>query len=435
MKSISLFKDKIFKNNIAKNFLVVFLGDGFSSVLTLLNLSIMIKVLGLNESSIVNLVISYTLVFDTIFNFQSFNSIIRFLPRALIDKDFLKVKGYLQQGFILDIVTALISFFAANLFLEFICNIFKLDRDIVNLIRVYSFSILFNLTGTSIGIIRVFNKFKYSSYINVFVNSLKFIFYLLSFIINVNMWYFILVELWFGLISSILLLIVTNFIIFKNNLRGIFKNKVVWDKEFLKFNFYCNFMTTLDVPISHLTPFLINKFVGIEFISIYKVIEKIGGIVAKIASPLLNIIYPEISTKVSEEKEKEAISLVRKLFFIIILFGSLIIVFLSLTYKLWINILILDGEKYVLNVLFYVLFVIIKFSFVGVYPLFISLGYIKYNVYIVVIANLIYLGVIPFFSSNFNINGVIISQCIQVFIVIFMQILIMKKEFISRAKL
>ncbi len=435
MKSISLFKDKIFKNNIAKNFLVVFLGDGFSSVLTLLNLSIMIKVLGLNESSIVNLVISYTLVFDTIFNFQSFNSIIRFLPRALIDKDFLKVKGYLQQGFILDIVTALISFFAANLFLEFICNIFKWDRDIVNLIRVYSFSILFNLTGTSIGIIRVFNKFKYSSYINVFVNSLKFIFYLLSFIINVNMWYFILVELWFGLISSILLLIVTNFIIFKNNLRGIFKNKVVWDKEFLKFNFYCNFMTTLDVPISHLTPFLINKFVGIEFISIYKVIEKIGGIVAKIASPLLNIIYPEISTKVSEEKEKEAVSLVRKLFFIIILFGSLIIVFLSLTYKLWINILILDGEKYVLNVLFYVLFVIIKFSFVGVYPLFISLGYIKYNVYIVVIANLIYLGVIPFFSSNFNINGVIISQCIQVFIVIFMQILIMKKGFISRAKL
>ena len=435
MKSISLFKDKIFKNNIAKNFLVVFLGDGFLSVLTLLNLSIMIKVLGLNESSIVNLVISYTLVFDTIFNFQSFNSIIRFLPRALIDKDFLKVKGYLQQGFILDIVTALISFFAANLFLEFICNIFKWDRDIVNLIRVYSFSILFNLTGTSIGIIRVFNKFKYSSYINVFVNSLKFIFYLLSFIINVNMWYFILVELWFGLISSILLLIVTNFIIFKNNLRGIFKNKVVWDKEFLKFNFYCNFMTTLDVPISHLTPFLINKFVGIEFISIYKVIEKIGGIVAKIASPLLNIIYPEISTKVSEEKEKEAISLVRKLFFIIILFGSLIIVFLSLTYKLWINILILDGEKYVLNVLFYVLFVIIKFSFVGVYPLFISLGYIKYNVYIVVIANLIYLGVIPFFSSNFNINGVIISQCIQVFIVIFMQILIMKKGFISRAKL
>ena len=435
MKSISLFKDKIFKNNIAKNFLVVFLGDGFSSVLTLLNLSIMIKVLGLNESSIVNLVISYTLVFDTIFNFQSFNSIIRFLPRALIDKDFLKVKGYLQQGFILDIVTALISFFAANLFLEFICNIFKWDRDIVNLIRVYSFSILFNLTGTSIGIIRVFNKFKYSSYINVFVNSLKFIFYLLSFIINVNMWYFILVELWFGLISSILLLIVTNFIIFKNNLRGIFKNKVVWDKEFLKFNFYCNFMTTLDVPISHLTPFLINKFVGIEFISIYKVIEKIGGIVAKIASPLLNIIYPEISTKVSEEKEKEAVSLVRKLFFIIILFGSLIIVFLSLTYKLWINILIFNGEKYVLNVLFYVLFVIIKFSFVGVYPLFISLGYIKYNVYIVVIANLIYLGVIPFFSSNFNINGVIISQCIQVFIVIFMQILIMKKEFISRAKL
>lgn len=426
-KYILLIKDKILKSNIAKNFFVVFLGDGFSSLLTLLNLSIMIKVLGLNESSIVNLVIAYTLVFDTIFNFQSFNSIIKFLPGALINKNILMVKSYIQQGIILDIITAIISFLSANLFLEMICSLFKWDAGIINLIRIYSFSILFNLTGTSIGVIRVFNKFKYSSYINVFVNSLKFIFYLMSFTINVNMWYFIFVELISCLLNTVLLLILTNNIICKNNFKGIFEKRVVWDKEFLKFNFYCNFMTALDVPISHLTPFLINKFVGIEFISIYKVIEKIGGIVAKIASPILNIIYPEISTKISEKMEFEAVSLVRKLFFIIILFGSVLIVALSFTYKLWIDILILDGEKYILNILFYVFFVIVKFSFVGVYPLFISLGYIGYNIYIVVFANLIYLSVIPFLSSNFDINGIIISQFIQMFIVICMQILIIKR--------
>lgn len=429
MKSILLIKDKILKNNIVKNFFVVFLGDGFSSFLTLLSLSIMIKVLGLNESSIVNLVIAYTLVFDTIFNFQSFNSIIKFLPKALIDENILMVKSYIQQGVILDIITSVISFLSANLFLELICGLFKWDVGIINLIRVYSFSILFNLTGTSIGVIRVFNKFKYSSYVNVFVNLFKFIFYLMSFTINVNMWYFIFVELFFGLLNTILLLILTRSIIYKNNLRGIFKKKVIWDKEFLRFNFYCNFMTALDVPISHLTPFLINKFVGIEFISIYKVIEKIGGIVAKIASPVLNIIYPEISTRVSEKMEVDAVSLVKKLFFIIIAFGSVFIIFLGLTYRLWINILILNGEKYIINILFYVFFVIVKFSFVGVYPLFISLGYIKYNVYIIIFANLIYLGVIPFLSGYFNINGIIISQFIQVFIVIFMQILIIKNGF------
>lgn len=426
------FKERVLNSNIIRNFLVVFFGDGLSSVLTILNLSIMIRVLGLNGSSIVNLVIAYILVFDTIFNFQSFNSIIKFLPLAMIKNDLNKVKSYIKQGFILDLSTALISFLFSNLFLSLAGNLFNWNNEILNLIQIYSFSILFNLTGTSIGIIRVYNKFKYSSYINVFVNCLKFIFYLLSFVINLGMWYFIFVELVFNLISSILLISVTMIIILKNNLRGIFKTKLVWDKEFLKFNFYCNFMTTLDVPISHLTPFLINKFIGIEFISVYKVIEKIGGIVAKVATPLLNIIYPEISKKVSENKEMEAVSLVKRIFLFIISFGSLIVLFLFTTYKLWINILIPNGSRYAFNVLFYVVFVILKFSFVGVYPLFISLGHIKHNIYIIIIANLIYLGVIPFLSTNLNINGVIISQCIQVFIVISMQIFIIKRGFYKR---
>lgn len=433
MKIFLKLKDRISNSNIIKNFLVVFFGDGLSSVLTVLSLSIMIRVLGLDKSSIVNLVIAYILVFDTIFNFQSFNSIIKFLPAALLKNDLFKVKSYIKQGFILDITTALISFFFSNLFLNIVGNLFNWHGGILNLIRIYSFSILFNLTGTSIGVIRVFNKFKYSTYINVFVNCLKFIFYLLSFVINVGMWYFILVELVFALLSSVLLIILTKIILVKNNLLQIFKTKLVWDKEFLKFNFYCNFMTTLDVPMSHLTPFLINKFIGIKYISIYKIIEKIGGIVAKVASPLLNIIYPEISKKVSEGNEKEAVSLVKKIFFSILCFGTVIVVGLSLTYKVWINILIPNGDSYVFNILFYVVFIILKFSFVGVYPLFMSLGHIKHNIYIIIIGNLIYLGVIPFLSTKLNINGVIISQCIQVFIVVSMQIFTIKRGFTKGA--
>lgn len=427
MRIFYLIRDKFLSSNMAKNFLIVFLGDGFSSVLTLLNLSIMIKVLGLNNSSLVNLVIAYVLVFDTIFNFQSFNSIIKFLPGELIKKDYVKVKSLLQQGFILDIVTAIISFIASNIFIVSVSKFLKWDTNVINLVRLYSFFIILNLTGTCIGIIRVFNKFKYSSYINIFVNSLKFIFYLLAFIINVNMWYFISVELVFCLLNTILLFILVFRILVSQNIKGIFKNKITWDKEFLKFNFYCNFMTTLDVPMSHLTPFLINSFIGIEFISIYKIIEKIGGIVAKVTSPIFNIIYPEISTKVSQNKNKEAALLVKKLFLIIISFGTIVTFVVGISYKLWINILITNGDKYVINILFYIIFVVIKFSFVGVYPLFISMGYIKYNVYIIVVANLIYLMVIPYLASKFNINGVIISQFIQVFIVIFMQTSIIKK--------
>ncbi|EIA26221.1 Putative polysaccharide biosynthesis protein [Candidatus Arthromitus sp. SFB-3] len=307
---------KLFNNKIIKNFVIVFLGDGFSSILTLLNLSIMIRVLGLNGSSNVNLAISYVLVFDAIFNFQSFNSIIKFLPQYIISNNIRKIRQYIQQGFVLDIITSIISFIFCNLFIVIMFYIFNLDKGLIKLINIYSFSILFNLTGTSIGIIRVFDKFKYSSYINVVVNLFKFIFYVLSFFIKSSMLYFIWVELIFSIVSMVFIFTVTKYILNIKNIKNIFKIGIKWDNEFLKFNFYCNFMTTLDVPMSHLTPFLINRFIGIEFISVYKVIEKIGGIIAKIASPLVNIIYPEISTKISEGDIYSSLNLVKKLFFI-----------------------------------------------------------------------------------------------------------------------
>lgn len=419
---------KLFNNKIIKNFVVVFLGDGFSSILTLLNLSIMIRVLGLNGSSNVNLAISYVLVFDTIFNFQSFNSIIKFLPQYIISNNIHKIRQYIQQGFILDIITAIISFVFCNLFIVIMVYIFNLDKSLIKLINVYSFSILFNLTGTSIGIIRVFDKFKYSSYINVIVNLFKFIFYILSFFMKSSMLYFIWIELIFCIVNMVLVLWVTRWVLSSRNIKNIFKVRIKWDKEFLKFNFYCNFMTTLDVPMSHLTPFLINRFIGIEFISVYKVIEKIGGIIAKIASPLVNIIYPEISTKISEGNIDSSLNLVKKLFFYIILFGILSFIFLGVSYKIWINILILDGEKFIGNIMFYLAFIIFKFSFVGVYPLVLSLGCIKYNVYIVLIANLVYLLCIPTLANIFNINGIIISQFIQVILVISMQIFVIRRK-------
>lgn len=234
----------------------------------------MIRVLGLNGSSNVNLAISYVLVFDAIFNFQSFNSIIKFLPQYIISNNIRKIRQYIQQGFVLDIITSIISFIFCNLFIVIMFYIFNLDKGLIKLINIYSFSILFNLTGTSIGIIRVFDKFKYSSYINVVVNLFKFIFYVLSFFIKSSMLYFIWVELIFSIVSMVFIFTVTKYILNIKNIKNIFKIGIKWDNEFLKFNFYCNFMTTLDVPMSHLTPFLINRFIGIEFISVYKVIEK-----------------------------------------------------------------------------------------------------------------------------------------------------------------
>ena len=86
MKVISKIKEKIKGNNILRNTIILFSGQTFASIIGIVNTMLIIKAIGLEGNGIIAVVMSYANIFNGIFNFQSYNAVIKYGSEALEKK-------------------------------------------------------------------------------------------------------------------------------------------------------------------------------------------------------------------------------------------------------------------------------------------------------------------------------------------------------------
>ena len=118
--------------------------------------------------------------------------------------------------------------------------------------------------------------------------------------------------------------------------------------------------------------------------------------------------------------------------FIITAIGTL------LTYKLWFHLFINDVDKYLIAFILYLAFISYANAAMGTHNLFMALGYVKYNIPILIIVNSAYL-VFLFYSVQWlGLSGVILAYLIQsVGMVVIKEMILRKnryKEYVYKSK-
>lgn len=421
----------ILKNKIVNNFIVLFTGDTISSIVNLISTSLIIKAIGLEENGIIIMIQTYALFFDQIFNFKIFEGLIRYLSISLENKDIYNVKSYIKQGLFLDLSTAILATFVGILLINPTMTLMGWDLNLKKYIYIYMLTVAFNISGVCIGILRTFNKFNYISYVNVITNVSKFILFIIGFFMKLGFAYFLIIEFLISISKNIMLIFVSFNTLKSNKLEHFYKVKLKIDREFLKFNLNINISSTIDLPVNTLTNFILNKYLGFELISIYKVFEKIGGLIGKVSSPLNQIIYPELNLLVAKDENSKAITLSFKLATGIFILGIIAISGVVITYKYWLYLLIPDYRGYVLSLILYMIYIIYINSTAVTHSLFIALGYVDYIIRVVFIINIIYLLYVVPFIKCLGLNGVILAMFLQSILVVTSKIIIMKKVKLS----
>lgn len=414
---------KIFENKILRNILILFKGNVFASIIALINTAILVKAIGLEQNGMIFMALSYIMLFNAIFNFQSYNAIIRYIPRVKDNKE--KMSSYITQGFILDIVTAGLAMVMAVVCIPIFMKIMKWDTSMSLYLKLYVIIILFKTTGTMLGILRIFEKFKESVNVNIIESISKLVLYIICMSLNLKIEAYILAEIISLLVSVLYMMYISRKVLIENDIK---LRKVKIDKEFLKYNIYSNIEMAVDLPIQYITPFVINGFLGFSDISVYKIIEKIGGIISRVTLPISQAIYPNLSEAIGENRINDAISMHKKIIKNIGIFGTLIIVITFITHKIWLWILIPINKVNVAALILYLISIILNNMFMALYPIFNFLGYIKQNIKIVLISNIIYLIILIYLANMIGLIGVIIAKIIQSIIVIIAKEVILKRN-------
>ena len=199
----------------------------------------------------------------------------------------------------------------------------------------------------------------------------------------------------------------------ENRMNKLDFKKVKFDREFIKFTISTNMCSTLDLPVTHLVPIIINKYLGLTEISVYKILEKIGNIVSVAVGVVNQVIAPEISKKIAMKDLLGALKIESLLRNIVLFLGVIILGFIGFTHKLWIGMFIKNYDLYMIPVYLYFIYIIYISAFSAQHPVFVFAGYVKYNIYILIIVNLLYIPLLLIMTRNLGLSGLIVSRFIQ----------------------
>lgn len=425
-------KNDSFFSRLLKNLVISFIGEGGSAVVTFLTTIALIILIGNSNYGILTVAYSFVLIVDGFVNFQSWHAVITFGSKYLQKKDYISLEKLLKICTLIDFTTAILGSIVAVLTINLFSNLFSWD-EITNVCVYYlSFTILFNFTGTSVGYLRLTDKFKLFSEFRILAESLRLIFVLIfcfilkQGVVGAALGYtigYVLGDLW--LISKFISEIRKDVNI---SLRRMFTCKIKgkWQSIF-KFTFWTCMSSSADIPVQQFDTIFLSM-ISYEIVAVFKVYKQISQVLTKLTTPLKQSVMPLFSELLAKGKGREAygylINLRNKSMKILVPF-VIIITIMSLCFMSVVFDSIYVTNWYIL--LSYLLLRALALSYAAIHPLFISMGQVKKNFLFTLVANIVYCIIVAIFISKIGIWAILLGLGFEYVILIFL-----KKNYIEK---
>ena len=146
-----------------RNAATALLGTSGAQAIGLITLSVLVQSLGVTQYAFFVLGQQYMTVVDALVNFQSWQAIIKFGADAKSQRDDERLFADLKLGIIMDVATAIAGTVLGLLALTFVCDLFGWGAEVKLAAFIFSLEIVFHIEGSSIGILRLFDKFQWTA--------------------------------------------------------------------------------------------------------------------------------------------------------------------------------------------------------------------------------------------------------------------------------
>lgn len=425
---IKYIENKIRENRLAKNFLLIFSGEGVSSIFGFLATIFIINAIGSYKHGILVAVQTYTNLFYGLFSFKTFQALIKFLAKSEKDNDVAMSKIYIKWSVLLDASCLIATLFFGIILKNSVISIMDWDAKISEYCILYLCIYMLYFQGTTIGILRYFENYKHVVTSNITCSFVRCVGFLCCLFLKYDFEAFFIIDCIGNAIKFILMNYYTLKTLKQQNLLDFYKVKLKFCPDFLKFSIYSNLTSTIDLPVNQITSLIINKYLGFEATSVYNVFGNVGSVINKLGDPISQVIYPEMNKMVSQKNITGAKSLSYRLKLIMLGLFCMGAVFVATTHSLWLHILISNPDIYVIPLILYIGYSCYANSAMGTHNLFMALGYVKYNIPILLVVNAGYLCVLLFAVQKYGLTGVIVTYIFQAFAVVLVKEIIMRKQ-------
>jgi len=292
------FKEDSFRL-LFKNAGTLLSGNMIAWILGLVTFAITARILGPTQFGVLVLITTYVTIMDKLLNFQSWQALIKYGADALVRKSNDGFKSIVKFCTLLDVATAILGTVVAVVAVSWVGQWLAWESEMVLMAALYSFVILFNISGTPTGVLRLFNRFRLFAVQSVVAATIKLVGIVILLFTGASLWSVLLLWMTTTIIGQLLLFGLGWRELHIQGFKGTHKAPIrdistqhpgIWG-----FALTTNLNSSVRMTSKELDTMIIGGIVGIEGAGLFKVAKQIAAIPAMVSDPLYQAIYPDLS--------------------------------------------------------------------------------------------------------------------------------------------
>jgi len=425
------FEDRSFRR-LFENVGILLSGDAVSRLFAFVSVVLTARALGTRQFGILVLVQTYALVIDRLVNFQSWQALIKYGAEAFEQDRHEDIGGLIRLGSLLDVGSAIIGTIIALSAAHWVGPLFGWDNEVTRMAGLYGLVILFNLTGTPTGIIRLLDKFKLIAIQRTVSAGIKLLAILAAYASGAGLWTYVLIWMITDIVGYVTLFFLGHLLLYRSRIRHWWHARIRDWRRFVSFVWWSNLASTLDIPVKLLDVFIVSLVISVEAVGIYKIFKQVSDILRKPVDPIYQAIYPQFAALIASAQDLRAVKMAVKVGVLILAFSIPLVGIISLSSPWWLDKIF--GEAYASEWAVFSLYLLlqgISIVFVSIHPLFIAMGYIQKNFWILGLANGSFLVFCWFLGKSYGLWGIVTAYGVQFSTVVVLKVFLIRQR-ISR---
>ncbi len=312
---LSWFHDDVFRRlfiNAGK----LLSANAVAAVLGLIATVLTARVLGPQDYGVLALVLVYELTIGKLVAFEAWQAIIKFGSEALHAEDRPALRQLIKFGFTLDIASAVFGTVLAVTLAGPVIALLGWDPSVRPLMVLYSMLILFSLSGTPIGVLRLFDRFDLLSYTAVLSAVVRLAGVAWCLLTKTGLFGFVLIYLVTGVIGQLYQVFASLWVLRKQNVNGILRQPIRGIRRrfpgIVDYVWTTNLTMTVRMLSREADGLFIAALTTPAALGLFKVAKQFASGLPKFSEPLSQSIYPELAHAWAQQDGRRFNSLIKR---------------------------------------------------------------------------------------------------------------------------
>ncbi|MDI6448176.1 lipopolysaccharide biosynthesis protein [Anaerobaca lacustris] len=286
------------------------------AVLGLIAAVLTARALGPQNYGVLALVLVYELTVGKLVTFNAWQAVIKFGSEALHTDDRASLRQLVKFGFTLDVASAIVGTVLAVVLAGPVIRLLGWDASVRPLLVLYSLLILFSLSGTPIGILRLFDRFDLLSYTAILSGVVRLAGVAWCLVTRQALFGFVLVYLVTGIIGQLYQVFASLWVLHAQRIMNIVQEPLRGVRSrfpgIVDYVWTTNLNSTIRMLSREADELIIAALTTPAALGIFKVAKQFAQVLPRFLDPLYQSIYPELSRLWAADRRRAFVSLIKR---------------------------------------------------------------------------------------------------------------------------